>query len=111
MFGSIAVYMAFTFAITEWRMDFRPLGSTAVLAVAGMPACRGERTDKPPRQFFPDMDDQPKYKAQSESPVFADGRSMREPVPGVVAPAPRVEWRVDPDRDRARDSIRPPEPP
>lgn len=47
--------------------------------------CRGERSDKPPRQFFPDMDDQPKAKAQSASKFFKDGRSMREPVKGTVA--------------------------
>ena len=28
-----------------------------VLSGTGMVGCRGERTDKPPRQFFPDMDD------------------------------------------------------
>ena len=31
------------------------------------------------------MDDQPKYKAQSQSHFFADGRSMRQPVAGTVA--------------------------
>lgn len=57
------------------------LGGLCV-AVAG---CRGDRSDERPRQFFPDMDDQPKLKAQAESEFFADGRSMREPVPGTVA--------------------------
>jgi mono/diheme cytochrome c family protein len=55
-----------------------------VLGVVALGGCRGERSDKRPRQFFPDLDDQPKYKAQSGSNFFADGRSMREPVAGTV---------------------------
>jgi mono/diheme cytochrome c family protein len=47
--------------------------------------CRGDHSDKPPRQFFESLDDQPKYKSQSKSRVFADGRSMRQPPPGAVA--------------------------
>ena len=31
------------------------------------------------------MDNQPKYKAQQENPLFRDDRSMRQPVPGTVA--------------------------
>lgn len=64
------------------------IGAMALLGattLAGLGGCRGDRSAERPRQFFPDMDDQPKYKAQSESPVFADGRSMRLPVEGVVA--------------------------
>ena len=57
------------------------LGAIATLPLGG---CRGDRTDKPPRQFFPDMDDQPKYKAQSETEFFADGMTQRPLVEGVV---------------------------
>lgn len=46
--------------------------------------CRGDRTDKPPRQFFPDMDDSPKVKPQTQSYFFEDGRAMREPVAGTA---------------------------
>lgn len=59
--------------------------SVAVLALAALPGCRGDREDKPPRQFFPDLDDQPKWKSQSQSDFFADGRTMRPTVPGTVA--------------------------
>lgn len=52
------------------------------LALVG---CRGDRAEKPPRQFFPDMDDAPKWKPQTGSPFFADGRSMRDRVPGTIA--------------------------
>lgn len=57
------------------------------LVVLGAPlgGCRGDRTDAPPRQFFPDMDDQPKLKAQSESVFFEDGHSQRLPVEGTVS--------------------------
>lgn len=61
-------------------------GVLLVTALATLPlsGCRGDRTDKPPRQFFPDMDHQPKLKAQSESEFFADGKSQRDLVDGVV---------------------------
>ena len=35
--------------------------------------------------IVPDMDNQPKYKAQSRNPMFADRRAMRPPVAGTVA--------------------------
>ena len=61
--------------------------ATCLLAVGlatGLVACRGDRTDKRPRQFFPGMDDQPRFKAQDSTEFFADGRSMRQPVQGTV---------------------------
>lgn len=57
----------------------------AMLALAAvLPACRGDREDAPPRQFFPDMDDAPKWRSQAKSEFFVDGRTMRKPVPGTV---------------------------
>lgn len=68
--------------------SLRPAARAAALVLAAglvaLAGCRGERTNKPPRQFFPDLDDQPKYKAQRESQFFEDGRSMRLPVAGTV---------------------------
>lgn len=58
-----------------------------------LPGCRGDRSNKPPRQFFPDMDDQPKWKPQAGSQFFVDGRTMRPRVPGTVAFA-RAEFDV-----------------
>lgn len=55
----------------------------AGVGVAGA-GCRGDRSDKPPRQFFPDMDDAPKWKPQTKSEFFADSRTMRDDVPGAV---------------------------
>jgi len=40
---------------------------------------------KPRIHIVPDMDNQPKYKAQSRNPMFADRRAMRPPVAGAVA--------------------------
>lgn len=63
-------------------------GITMILAgaiLSPMSGCRGDRSDKPPHQFFPDMDDQPKIKAQRESKFFADGEGQRPHVPGTVA--------------------------
>ncbi len=52
-----------------------------IVTVAGF---RGQKFQKPPIEIFPDMDHQPKVKAQTPSGFYADGRSNREPVPGTV---------------------------
>ena len=58
----------------------------ALLAVyAGTGCSRGLPREKRPLQVIPDMEFQPKYKAQGESPLFADGRAMRTPPEGTVA--------------------------
>ena len=63
------------------RLAGAGLAIGAALAMAG---CRGDRSDNPPRQFFPDMDDQPRWKPQSESQFYADKRTMRQPVQGTI---------------------------
>lgn len=62
-----------------------------VLTVSVM-GFRGSRSTRPPLEVFPDMDRQPKYKAQAESRFFADGRADRPLPVGVVA---RGELRDD----------------
>lgn len=57
----------------------------AATALALLSSCRGQPSDQPPVNVVPDMDMQPKFKAQSSNPFFADGRAMRPLVPGVVA--------------------------
>jgi mono/diheme cytochrome c family protein len=54
------------------------------LVGAGLAGCRGDRFDAPPRQFFPDMDDSPKWKPQTATDFFPDRRAMRPFVPGTV---------------------------
>lgn len=55
--------------------------------------CARERpSSKPPIHLNPNMDSQPKYKAQSENDFFENGSSMRPPVPGTVA---RGDLRAD----------------
>ncbi|MEO1583039.1 MAG: cytochrome c [Planctomycetota bacterium] len=61
-----------------------PVVLAATVAAGGLTGCRGERTDKPPRQLFPDMDDQPRFKVQRQSDFFEDGRTMRPVVEGTV---------------------------
>lgn len=61
------------------------LAATALAALLAAGGCRGERSDNPPRQFLPDMDDQQKWKAQAQSPFFTDGRTMRPRLEGTVA--------------------------
>ena len=50
---------------------------------------------KPRIHLFQDMDNQAKLKAQAASPIFLDGRAMRQPVPGTVA---RGDLQLDDNR-------------
>jgi hypothetical protein len=52
-----------------------------IVSVAGF---RGQKSTKPPFELFPDMDRQPKVKAQVPSNFYADGRGNREPIAGTV---------------------------
>lgn len=56
----------------------------AVLLVVSIAGFRGQKFTSPPIEIFPDMDRQPKVKAQDPSSFYADGRGAREPVPGTV---------------------------
>ncbi len=68
------------------------LTAAALIAISAswvlisLPVLARTTNSKAPRvHLFQDMDHQPKYKAQSPSAVFADGRSNRQPVTGTVA--------------------------
>ena len=52
---------------------------------------RFAKSTQPRVHLFQDMDNQPKYKAQSASPVFDDGRAARFPIPGTVARGEFIE--------------------
>lgn len=66
-----------------------PLALTARARVSTSP--------KPAVHMILDMDKQTKYKAQADSPVFADGRAMRPPVHGTVPWGKRAD---QPDDDQ-----------
>jgi len=55
----------------------------ALLLMAG--CTREQPSSRPPIHLNPNMDSQPKYKAQSQSKFFADSAAMRVPVAGTVA--------------------------
>lgn len=74
----------------------------SVAALAAMPACRGERSDAPPRQFFPSLDDQQRWRPQGETPFYADHRESRAPVEGTVA----FGWTALPDDPTRADLLR-----
>lgn len=57
---------------------------SACAAAASTAGCRGDRSGKPPREFLIDMDDQQRWNPQSRSDFFADGRTMRRPMPHTV---------------------------
>ncbi|MFT5424613.1 MAG: mono/diheme cytochrome c family protein [Phycisphaerales bacterium] len=63
-----------------------------LLVLAGLSAtigtttgCRGDRSEKPPHRFIPDMDQQPKWNPQSETDFYENGRAQRLPDPNAVA--------------------------
>lgn len=67
-------------------MKSSKIWSTMVMvAVVALSACQGRPSEEPPIHLNPNMDSQPKYKAQSKGDFFADGMSMRTPPEGTVA--------------------------
>jgi len=63
----------------------RVLGAIAVASIVCLSGCvRGCTSSQPPIHLNPSMDDQRKVRPQTASTFFADGASMREPVPGTV---------------------------
>jgi mono/diheme cytochrome c family protein len=65
------------------RYFFISLGLCLVLIVA-VAGFRGQKGKKPPIEIFPDMDHQPKVKAQVPSTFYADNRGTRLPVAGTI---------------------------
>lgn len=55
-----------------------------VILVVSIAGFRGQKSTLPPVEIFPDMDQQPKVKAQVPGSFFADGRGNRKPVEGTV---------------------------
>lgn len=70
-------------------MNPRTLSNTAALlavaTVALLAGCRGDRTDAPPRRYFPDMDYQSKWNPQADTPFYEDNSSARVPDQNAVA--------------------------
>jgi mono/diheme cytochrome c family protein len=60
---------------------FHLLFVATVLSIGGL---RGGFSASTPIEIFPDMDRQPKLKAQKPSAFFADGMGARQPVAGTV---------------------------
>lgn len=61
------------------------LAAASFIPIALIARERATRVDRPRLQIIPDMDQQPRFKAQQANPLFADGRAARPPVPGTVA--------------------------
>jgi mono/diheme cytochrome c family protein len=57
----------------------------ALVPVAMVFHARTVKSEKPRIHFIQDMDKQPGYRAQSTSPIFADGRADRQPILTTVA--------------------------
>lgn len=59
--------------------------ATLAALFGGVGGCRGDRSEKPPRRFIPDMDKQPKWIPQAETEFFENNRSQRVPDTNAVA--------------------------
>ncbi len=68
-----------------WGFRRGALRSLPLLLCTFLAGCRGCTSTRPPIHINPNMDDQPKLKAQSESGFFYDGSGMRTPVEDTVA--------------------------
>jgi mono/diheme cytochrome c family protein len=60
------------------------LRAVPLLLALLLAGCRGCTSTRPPIHLNPNMDDQPKVKAQAESDFFYDGAAMRTPVEDTV---------------------------
>ncbi len=77
------------------------LGVIVVLLLTTTGCMRGCTSTRSPIHPNPNMDLQPKYRAQAESEFFYDGKTMRTPVEGTVA---RGELRADSAFFEGRDA-------
>lgn len=75
------------------------LGSLALIPFIFFAQARGQTSTTTPFHLVPNMDFQPKYKAQRHNDFFADGRAMRMDVAGTVAVG---ELRDDDHFDRGK---------
>lgn len=88
-------------------MTLAVVGALAILPPMYIFRARVTKSEKPPLTWFSDMDHQPKFKAQSRSPLFKDNRAMRPTPTGVVA---RGEYFKDDSFTTGRLDIRDEEP-
>lgn len=73
-------------ALPKWvKTTLLAAASIGVLPLALIGLRRGDETLLPAIHVVPDMDFQPRYRAQAPNPFFADRRSMRPNVVGAVA--------------------------
>ncbi len=63
---------------------FFALFGLLVILIVSVAGFRGQKSTRSPIEIFPDMDHQPKVKAQVASSFFSDGRGNRTPVKGTV---------------------------
>lgn len=68
------------------------LASLALVPVACIARARGIRSPRPRVHLIRHMDNQGKFKSQQQNPLFADGRAMRQPVPGTIARGRLGDW-------------------
>ena len=72
--------------LSNFRTVIPGMAMIAVMVIILAAGCgRGSTSEKPPIHLNPNMDNQEKYKPQSESHFFADGSTMRTPGEGTVA--------------------------
>ena len=82
------------------KAPFSRLLALGILVILLGGCMRGCTSSRPPIHPNPNMDQQPKYRAQASSPFFYDGATMRPEVAGTVA---RGELFADPARHTGKD--------
>lgn len=65
----------------------------AILLALTLAGC-SRTSRKPPIEIIPDMDQQPRFRVQGETPLFPDRRMSRPPVPGTIARGGLPEFSV-----------------
>lgn len=68
------------------------IAALALIPPALIARARSVKSTQPRIHLVPDMDNQPRFKAQQVNALFADQRAMRRPVPGTLA---REDYQTD----------------
>ena len=81
--------------LPRWVWPLARLTTTILALLPLVRSCASSGRARCPRapriHLIQDMDSQPRYKPQAESPLFADGRAMRPPVAGTVEARPSCD--------------------
>lgn len=79
----------------------RALFTGLMLLSVALAGCQGQTSEQPPIVPIRNMHEVPRFDPQAETPLFADHRTMRPPVPHTVAREEVVDAAIDTGLDDA----------